>query len=234
MECRASLWSKGVGRAELRQRPPCLSFYLSVDLGSGQEEWDASDQLCFQAHSPKSSARSHKSWVSQGGWGGLSDIWLRFTEDCLPQGLEDEQKCVMEMPLWGQDFGSVVAHTMPPESWNHGTARAIWAETPKLTAHGEARWEHKCLWCGQRWGWVSARTGAGKVLSSHFPSFRSALVQQVSWGLITTVSTEHTHDALPRPLLPRGVCRVPFLSGTSNRGVRVEWEEDVGTWISRN
>lgn len=146
-QCRASLWSKGVGRAELRQRPPCLGFYLSVDLGSGQEEWDASDQLCFQARSPKSSARSHKPWVPQGGWGGLFDICLRFTEDCLPQGLKDEQKCVMEMPLWGQDFGS---DTLPGQ-WhrpclrNHGTARAIWAETPKLTAHGEARWEHKCL-----------------------------------------------------------------------------------------
>lgn len=29
---------RGDGKAELRQRPPCLSFYLSVGLGSGQEE----------------------------------------------------------------------------------------------------------------------------------------------------------------------------------------------------
>lgn len=105
---------------------------------------------------------------------------------------------------------------------------------PQWDAPGEARWEHTCLWHGAMAGvGMQPEQVLERGLGIPFPSSGSALMRH-SPGASLRQLAQSTHVTLPRPPLPRGVCKVPFLSGTNNWGVGVEWEEKVETHIPRD
>jgi hypothetical protein len=94
----------------------------------------------------------------------------------------------------------------------------------------EAGWEHWCL-VRQRWVWTRILLQVPRKGTQQTPSKCWVYLDEAgSPG--SHYHSEHTDDArgpIPRPFLPRGVCKVLFLSGTSNLGIGY-----MGTQIPRN